>query len=853
MKKKLISISITCVIIAVLTILAIKFGGAKDTGSKQFDAYRFDSDISTDPQTINNGVVSLTFYPDTTDFVFTDKFGNEWTAFPKGHENSGYDILRSLLYVDYKNYNGQKNNLTSYADSVLKGNYTYEVLSDQNTIRIDFTIGLISKTYFIPAALPESRYMEFREKNTDDGKKHMRDWYRKYDPEKLKDGDQDTWKQLCEKYPDLEQGIVVYELFSNLRDYQKEFLEDEFAAMGYTRDDYEADLEYATSDEEHDLQPTVNVSLYLKLDGESLVAEVPYDEMKYYSEFPITGLRILPFMCSSGLSDEGFLFVPDGSGATINFNNGKTSSSVFSAPVYGWDYGQMRKEVVKDSAIRFPVYGISFKNRNASLLCMIEEGDSYATIEADIAGKSHDFNFVNSQFLVVHNDLADIAGRSVQDIYIYESKLPAGEKLKLRFTPVNSSDYVDMAKSYHDYLAGKYPELAQKVTKTGLPTAVEMVGSIIKVQHILGFPKELPYALTTYDEMGDILGDLHDSGWEGINVVLSGWFNRGVVHDWPDDIDLIRKLGRKKDFKNLLSKLSGYGYSVSGKANFQFVHNNKLLDGFVAKSDAARYLSREVAEFYPISDVWYGEIKEKDAYYYAKPSYSMKALNSYLKDADKLGIRNIAFETIGNTLGSDYHPRTGTSRQANKNLQEQKLAELKDRENVIYNGNAYAVPYSDLVIDFPIHAGGTSIEDDSIPFFPIALHGYVRYTGDSVNITNDYIMNLLHSAETGAGLYFIFMEADSDELQESEFTYFFGAKYDSWKDSAKEVYNRYKADFGGLVSETIEDHTKIDDGVFVTEYSDGTLVYVNYRTLPYTTNGVTIPAQDWVIGKKGGK
>ena len=630
-------------------------------------------------------------------------------------------------------------------------------------------------------------------------------------------------------------------------------LEDEFAAMGYTRDDYEADLEYATSDEEHDLQPTVNVSLYLKLDGESLVAEVPYDEMKYYSEFPITGLRILPFMCSSGLSDEGFLFVPDGSGATINFNNGKTSSSVFSAPVYGWDYGQMRKEVVKDSAIRFPVYGISFKNRNASLLCMIEEGDSYATIEADIAGKSHAFNFVNSQFLVVHNDLANISGRSVQDIYIYESKLPAGEKLKLRFTPVNSSDYVDMAKTYHDYLAEKYPELAQKVTKTGLPTAVEMIGSIIKVQHILGFPKELPYALTTYNEMGDILGDLHDSGWDGVNVVLTGWFNRGVVHDWPDDIDLIRKLGRKKDFKNLLSKLEGYGYSVSGKANFQFVHNNKLLDGFVAKSDAARYLSREVAEFYPISDVWYGEIKEKDAYYYAKPSYSMKALTSYLKDADKLGIKNIAFETIGNTLGSDYHPRTGTSRQANKNLQEQKLAGLKDRENVIYNGNVYAVPYADLVIDFPIHAGGTSIEDDSIPFFPIALHGYVRYTGDSVNITNDYIMNLLHSAETGAGLYFIFMEADSDELQESEFTYYFGAKYDSWKDSAKEVYNRYKADFGGLVSETIEDHTKIDDGVFVTEYSDGTLVYVNYRTLPYTTNGVTIPAQDWVIGKKGGK
>ena len=351
--------------------------------------------------------------------------------------------------------------------------------------------------------------------------------------------------------------------------------------------------------------------------------------------------------------------------------------------------------------------------------------------------------------------------------------------------------------------------------------------------------------------MEEILTDLHNSGWNGLNVVLSGWFNRGVVHDWPDDINLIRKLGRKKDFTGMLDTLNSYGYSVAGKANFQFVYNNKLLDGFVAKSNASRFLSREVAEFYPISEVWYGQIKEKDPYYLAKSEYTMDAIESYLKDADKLGIKNIAFTSIGNELGSNYHPRKGMSRQATMNLQKEKLSALASRENVIYNGNAYAVPYADIVLDFPIHADGTSIEDDSIPFFPIVFHGYVRYTGGSVNITNDYIMNLLHSAETGAGLYFIFMDATSDELQESNFTYFFGANYDSWKDSAKTLYARYSADFGDLTAETIEDHKKIDDGVYMTQYSNGTKVYVNYRTLAYTADGITIPAQDWVV-KKGG-
>lgn len=860
MKKKIISYAITCVVIAVLTILAIIFGGDKEVTKKQIDAYRFDSDMNTDIQTISNGKVSLEFNPKTTQFVYTDANGNKWTGYPEAAESGSQAVLKSLIYLQYKNSNGQKYFLSSFEHSVAKENYTYEVLADQNAIRIDFTIGLISKTYVIPAAMPEARFEEFKAKNTEEGAKHMRDWYSKYDAKRLIK-DKDKWAKLSEKYPDLTVDSdgdgnpdgIVYEIFSNLQNYQKEALEREFEAMGYTREDYEADMEYGSHEDESDIKPTINLSLYLKLEDDTLVAEVPYESMEFYSEYPLTGLRILPFMCAAGKDEEGFLFVPDGSGAKINFNNGKIASSTYSARVYGWDYAQARKEIVSDPIARFPVYGISYTDRNASLLCLIEEGEAYATIEADISGKSHDFNYVSNDFLIVHNDLANISGRSLQDIYIYESKIPKDEKLRIRVKSIDSANYVDMAKAYQQYLAGIYPELGQKVTKTDLPTAVELVGSIIKTQHILGFPKDLPYALTTYDEMGDIMKDLHDAGWSGVNVVLNGWFNRGVVHDWPDDIDLIRKLGSKKTFKGLVSDLEGYGYSVAGKADFQFVHHNKLFDSFVAKSDAARLLNREPVKIYPYSSIWYGEVKEEDPFFLAKPSYTEKALSSFIKDADKLGLKNIAFNSIGNKLGADYHPRKGISRQANMNLQVKQISALASRENVFYNSNMYVVPYADLLIDFPIHAQGTSLEDESIPFFPIALHGYVRYTGDSINISNDYITNLLNSAETGAGLYFIFMEATGDELQESDFTYFFGANYDSWKDSAKTLYNRYKADFGPLTTETITDHKQIAENVYMTEFSNGTKVYVNYRTLDYKANGLTIPAQDWVIetGKGG--
>lgn len=851
MKRFIITASILLVIIGVFLLVIIKYGNSGDQEEEPITAYRYDSDMDSELQTIQSGKVKLVFDPVTATFTYTDKYGNEWLSNPEGAEDGISDAAKSLLVLEYRNSSGAKNYLSSREHSVNKGNYTYEVV-DSSTIRIDFTIGLISKTYYIPTVLSEERFNELSEKVSPETKSVLKSRYKKYDPEKLKDGDADTWKKLSEKYPDLLEGKLVYEMYDNTKDYLKEELEELLIQdINYSHEDWEKDNEYGQVEGKHTVLPTVNVSLYLKLENDELVVEVPFDSIQFYQAYPITELRVLPFFCGSNTNQNGYLFVPDGSGAYINFNNGKTTQSVYSAKMYGWDYGQSRDLVISDPAARFPVYGAAYTDTNTALLCVIEEGDAYSGVEADVAGRQYNFNYVTNFFTIVHNQLADVGERSIHGFQVYEEKLPKGEKLVLRYLGINSSEYVDMAKTYREYLLNRYPELNQKA-EGDLPVAVELLGAVAKMQHILGFPKELPYALSTYDEMDGILKDLKASGWTDLNVILNGWFNKGIDHKWPDDISLIGKLGKKKNFKQLLSNASDMGYNVSLKADFMFERKDTLLDSYHVKRDSSRFLSREVAAFRPISNIWYGEIEDEEKYYFAKPSVTLKAIDSYLKDASSLGCKSIAFASIGNKLGADYYRKNPQSRQSALNGQVKKLAELKGNNNVIYNGNAYTVPYADIVLDFPIKASNVSIEDGSIPFFPIALHGYVRYTGDSINITNDYITNLLNSAETGAGLYFIFMDAATNELQESDHTEYFGASYGTWEKQAKELYNRYKNDFGHLTGETIEDHRMINDNVYVTEYSDGTLVYVNYRTTDYKIGSFTIPAQDWVVTKKGG-
>ncbi len=843
MKKKIIISAISCVCIGVLVALAIYFGTRPVPEREPIPVYRFDSDLSTDIQTISNGSLKLDFDPTTGQFVLTDKNGKTWYSNPQGSDATRGE-LKSMVVCYYQDSKGIATPLNSFEDSIERGNYQYEVVDD-TTIRVDYTIGNVEKIYFIPLAVPIERYEEIQATVSEEGIKEMKSAYRIYDINKL--FSYDDKDELLELYPDLATKKVAV-LRPDVQAWKKEKVESYLLEAGYNEEQYESDLAYYGSETTDD-NPAVNVSVYLKLDGDDFVVSVPYDEIVYYEEFPLTELRVLPYMCSASTEENGYMFVPDGSGALINFNNQKSNQSVYSAKVYGWDYGQVRKEIINDPHVQFPVYGICYEDTEQSMLCVIEEGDSYSYIEADVSGRRHNYNYITAAFTVVHDEQADVSGgKSNAGVYLYEENLPKGQSITVRYKAIEGDSYVDLAKVYREYLLAKYPVLAEGVSGN-VPTAVELIGAITKTQQVLGFPRDLPYGLTTYNEMAAIIKDLNAVGMTDLDVVLNGWFNEGVDHEIADSIDLISKLGSKKDFKNMLAAI-GAENTVYAKADFTFVHNNSLFDSFSIRGDAAKYLNREPIEMQEISNIWYGTLEDSEYVHMAKPSVILGNLASFRKDLEKYDLMNIAFNSIGNVLGADYNRKNPVSREDVKKQQADQLAAIMNAggKNVVYIGNEYAVPYADIVLGMPLTSSDPSIVDEIIPFFAIVLHGYVDYTGDAINLTGDYVTNLLNSAETGAGLYFIFMDAETDEIQETDYTNYFGANYSAWKEDAVELYNRFKNDFGTLYGQTIEDHEIVDENITKTVYADGSIVYVNYRTADYTTtDGTVIPAQEWVV------
>jgi hypothetical protein len=797
---------------------------------------------------LENDALEFRFLPQTAEIIITEKASDVvWRSNPEGGaDDAGADgitkqLMQSQFALQYADEAGVGMTLYSGRHSVEKSMYEYALRDGGLDVR--YTVGNVARTYQFPVAAPEERMSAFLENMERSDRRKVEASYRLYDIDNLRSGDDKSTLLLA--YPDLARE-KVYVLRDNTQEYMKEQIEEFFTAAGYTYDDYREDTaRYNPAGAVE--KPVFNVTLRYELEGNSLIVSVPFDKIGYRGSYPITSLSLLPFFGAGGLEDSGYIMVPDGSGALIYFNNGKQNQIAYNNNVYGWDEGMPRDAIISDNKAPYPVFGV--QKNSAAFFCVIEEGAAYANVRADVSGRNCSYNSAYAQFAMIHGAQMDISGRSDRAVYLYETTLPAGERIVERFTFCEDDGYIGMAKEYRSYLQKKYPSLRER-TDGAVPIAVEIVGAVNKTQHRLGLPFDLPFKLTSYKEAEAMIKDFAAFGWEKTRVKLIGWFNGSVNHSVPSKINLISELGSKRDFRNLVTAAKENGCVFYAESDFLYMRDNNLFDGFSLYGDVARYVSRERVESYPYSFVWFGERTQWGKLsYIAKPAYMMRLIDGFVAKSDKLNVSNIAFSTIGSKLAGDYHEKRLVSREAAMRMQETKLGELKQAGTgvLVNSGYVYTAPYADFMTDVALADQGFGITDVSIPFYQIALHGLVPYTGRAINLAEDYTKNLLDTIRGGAGLYFSFMTEEAAVLQETKFRQFYANEYDKWINDADALYQRFTRDFNGLFNQNIVAHKILAAAVTVTEYEDGTQVVVNSGDIPWDYQGVRVAADNYTV------
>ncbi len=788
--------------------------------------------------------------PLTTHFTLTEKAtGRKWLSNPADADkdskavSANKGVLQSTLLLYYSPESSTDIERNNYQYSIANGNYIIEK-TDDGAICVHYSIGEIEKIYMIPYAITADRYKAFVNQMSKKDQKKVGGYFSSYTPSKVEKLEEDARNELTLQYPSIT-TTDMYVFKSDVPESNKKSCEAMFASVGYTQEDFDLDQTLIAGKKDSE-KPIFNVTMEYRLDGGDFLVSVPYENMRYRSGYSITYVTVLPMFGAQGVDKEGFMLVPEGGGALIRYNNGKTKQNSYYADLYGWDYAIKRDEVVSETEALFPVFGMT--GNGGSFICIIEEGTAYAGIQADISMRYNSYNYANAKYHVLHADEYNVSAKTAQIVKMFEKQIP-NDTIVQRYCFVDTDDYVDMAKAYGDYLIKNNPTLAVANENENLPVSVELVGAIDKTVVKFGAPVESAVPVTTFNQAADMIDAIKNMGADNLSVRITGWNNGGVNQKVLTKVKVLKKLGGESGLKELVQYAKDENVSLYLDGVSTFAYDSGMLRGFVGYRDAARFTTREQVKIYPYSYVTYLPAEWKDPFYLVTPEYAAKMSENLIQAIGEVGGEGVAFRDVGSMLSSNYNPKATVTREEAKdmNIQTLKLAKDGGKKVSIKQGFDFALGYVDLITDMNLTGTNYKLLDESVPFYQIALHGITEYTGQAINISSDLQTELLKCAEYGSGLNFTFMAEKGTIVQETYYSALYGACFFDWQEDVESIISSYQKDMAGINNVRMVDHEILTKDVRATHYENGKTVYVNYSFEDYTDGVTVVPARSYIV------
>lgn len=803
-----------------------------------------------------NDFLELYINEETTEVAVKDKrSGYIWYTNPQDRDKDSKaagvnkDLLASQMTITYYTPSSQAKIMNNYSDSVLHGQFDIETID--NGVKVTYRIGKETKIYVVPKVISKERMEEkILSKISDaDAKKLLR----QYRLVSLQKASESRKKELLAQYPSLENGDL-YVLVDVVRDYMMESLQQIIMTAGYTLEDMNEDHAENNVPPAELNKEVFKIPIEYVLDGENLVVRVPTDEIEYYHDsYPLYSLRLLEFFGAAGLQDEGYMLVPDGSGALIYLNNNKLVSSSYVANIYGNDRAvplTERSSLIEQAYL--PVFGM--KKGDKAFFAIIESGDAMARVCADVSGRVNSYNSVCSEFVLIPNDVLDISDYSGNYvIMVYQPRIFKGDiKIRYAFLDGEDANYAGMARYYRKYLE-KQHGMAQRQQYQNVPFYVELIGAIRKVRSIAGVPVNVLQPVTTYDQAIEILDQLKKGGVEDIVLRYTGWANGGVHHTIPSSVNLISKLGGSGAFGRLKDYLAQNQIDHFMDFGIVYAYKNTLFDDFIVRAHASRYITREVASIYDYNIATDVEDWDRGPYYIISPSRIPYIVDGMVKGLQKLSVKGVSIRDAAIDVNSDFRERRLIDRQQARDILESQLKKIKDSGLMLMvdGGNAYSLPYVDHIVNIPEESNGFYITDESVPFFQMVIRGHIGYAGEPINLASDYRRAVLRAIEVGGGIYFTFIYDENSAVKETYYDNYYSCEYRIWLDRALDFYREVNGALKDVQGQTIVNHEKLAENVYRTTFENGVQVIVNYNSEAVNIQGTVIDGKGYKVLKGG--
>lgn len=804
-----------------------------------------------------NSYLQLYFDELLTDVaVRVKKTGDVWFSNPVAGEEdvlaSDYykQLMKSQLSVRYFNESVQSSEMDNYSNSILEEQFEITYLNDGLTIT--YTIGEMADKVILPRVISEIRFLQYLEKMDSAVQKKVLRNYTLLNLETMKEADKKT---NLETYKMLKENNI-YILKSGTKDYMQKELMEYFVESGYTKEDMESDSEENGFLSESN-KPWFIIPLTYQLDGENLLVTVDSNGITYNEDgYYLVNIDILKYFGAAGKDKYGYLFVPDGSGTLIYLNNGKINVPSYSSQVYGTDktntaISTMKPDIDEKLSIKMPVYGL--KSYDKAWFAIIESGDAYANINADISGRINSYNNVYAGFSYLKYgaiSMGDMIGNNNSFQMYSKPEFIGVYQIRYAFLQGEKADYSGMAEYYREYLVSN-GVLTKGEVKQELPFYVEFIGAIDKLKSVLGIKYKSTETLTSFKQAKEIISQLSNNGISNIKVQYSGWLNEGLEASAPVKADVVTKLEKGgTTLKKFISSMAELGIPVYTTVDLQYVYKDGIFDGYTAMSYAPRYFDKSIVKTgrYLIPN---GFLYKKDINLIS-PYYVKTVTDKFLKETKKYSLTGTALGSLSYDLFSDYMSNRYTDRQkaVYYNTQAMEAIENTHVNGILANNaNVYTFSYTNDILEVPVTSNNLRLTDEDIPFYAMVIRGYIEYAGEPLNLSGDYTTTLLKSVESGSGLYFKWIYEDNSKVKNTEYDYLYSVNYKTWLKNAVDDYNRLNQVFSSLQGQYIRKHEKVQENVYLVTYELGTKVIINYNEYVVAYNGTKVSAKDFAVVK----
>ncbi len=516
---------------------------------------------------------------------------------------------------------------------------------------------------------------------------------------------------------------------------------------------------------------------------------------------------------SSKVGEDGYILIS----ARHNVNN----------PIedYGLCYYKEREdEQLVSGPLRCPVIGV--KKKDKALLCV---ATGMATNISQVITVKNGIYSTDMRFM--------IAGETPYEeisVFVYELE---GE----------NATYSGMARAYRDYQLsyGGFQTMNERMNPE-LEYGAKSV--LVRVRHgwkpvPTTVPEQTPeneppmHVACTFRQVEKLVEAYYENGIRNAEFCLVGWNIKGHDGRWPQFFPVEEALGGEEDLRHLIARTQELGFQIVCHCNFSdcftIAENFRLEDMLVTRRGNR-----------PTSTIWAGGRS-----YSPCPMKALENAKEQLPKVAELGFRGLNYiDVVTNVLPQPcYHPDHPVNAKESTACYEQ----IFELSRSLFGGtssegpNAFVQNKSDycLYVSFARNPEEKwEFFDKEVPFWQIAHHGIVLYNSYTRTVNSAMSCdksNMLKSFECGdrptVYYYSKFKYDGNNWMGDKDFCCGTEEEIAEGIAALKPQYDMFM-ELSYLQTVFIQNHREIADGIFETEYEDGSVSTADYNTLTFVLN-----------------